>query len=138
MGCYGIGVTRTLQAVIEQSHDANGIIWPISVSPYDIEVMAINVQHAESVKIAEQLITELEAAGLSVLYDDRDERPGVKFKDADLVGIPIRISVGEKSLAKGGVELKLRREAAPRIVPAAEAVQAARDLVAELWREVAV
>jgi prolyl-tRNA synthetase len=138
MGCYGIGVTRTLQAVIEQSNDANGIIWPISVAPYDVEVMAINAQHAESVKIVEQLIAELEASGLAVLYDDRDERPGVKFKDADLVGVPIRISVGEKSLAKGGVEVKLRREPAPRIVPVADAVKDVRELVDTLRREVAV
>jgi prolyl-tRNA synthetase len=136
MGCYGIGVTRTLQAVIEQSNDANGVIWPISVAPYDVEVLAINAQHAESVKIVEQMIADLEAAGLAVIYDDRDERPGVKFKDADLVGVPIRISVGEKSLAKGGVELKLRREAAPRIVPVAEILKETRDLVARLWAEV--
>ncbi|MFH0908651.1 MAG: proline--tRNA ligase [bacterium] len=135
MGCYGIGVTRTLQAVIEQSFDANGIIWPISIAPYEVEVMAINAQHAESVRIVEELIATLEGSGVSVLYDDRDERPGVKFKDADLVGSPIRVSVGEKSLAKGGIELKLRREGVLRIVPVPEGLQAVLDVVKGLREE---
>ncbi len=108
MGCYGIGVTRTLQAVIEQSHDADGIIWPISVAPYEVEVLPIAVQHAESVQCAEALARELEEAGVEVLLDDRDERPGVKFKDADLVGLPLRVGVGEKSLKRGVVEIKDR------------------------------
>jgi len=138
MGCYGIGVTRTLQAVIEQSHDDSGIHWPISISPYDVEVLSINSSHPETVKITEQLVIDLEKAGLSVLYDDRDERPGVKFKDADLVGIPIRISVGEKSLAQGGIELKLRREGAPQVVPVADALKAVLELVQKLRDELAV
>ena len=103
----------------------------------DVEVMTINAQHAESVRIVEELIAGLEQAGLSVLYDDRDERPGVKFKDADLVGVPIRVSVGEKSLAKGGIELKLRRESGPRIVPLADGLQAVLDVVQQLRNEVA-
>lgn len=130
MGCYGIGVTRTLQAVIEQSYDANGIIWPVSVAPVEVEIMAINAQHAESVKIAEQMVAELEAAGVDVLYDDRDERAGVKFKDADLVGAPVRISVGERALAKGAVEVKLRASGEMQLVPVAEAVARTRDLLA--------
>jgi len=109
MGCYGIGVTRTLQSVIEQSHDANGIVWPISIAPYEVTVMAINAGHAPSVELAEKLVDGLTAAGVDVLYDDRDERPGVKFKDVDLIGTPLRVSVGERSLAKGEIELKDRK-----------------------------
>ncbi len=109
MGCYGIGVTRTLQSVIEQRHDANGIIWPISIAPYEVTVMAINAAHAPSAELAEKLVAGLTAAGVDVLYDDRDERPGVKFKDVDLIGTPLRVSVGERSLAKGEVEIKDRQ-----------------------------
>ncbi|MCL5096844.1 MAG: His/Gly/Thr/Pro-type tRNA ligase C-terminal domain-containing protein, partial [Candidatus Omnitrophica bacterium] len=109
MGCYGIGVTRTLQAVIEQSHDRDGIIWPVSVAPYALCITPLNVAPDGPVmKIAEKLYTELSARGIEVILDDRDERPGVKFKDSELVGFPIRIGVGEKSLARGGVELKRR------------------------------
>ncbi|HMJ90507.1 MAG TPA: proline--tRNA ligase [Candidatus Acidoferrum sp.] len=109
MGCYGIGVTRTLQAIIEQSNDKDGIIWPRSVAPYLVCITPLGVvAESEVMKAAEQLYSELSAAGLEVIIDDRDERPGVKFKDADLVGFPIRVSVGEKSLMKGEIEIKLR------------------------------
>jgi len=108
MGCYGIGVTRTLQAVIEQSHDAQGIIWPAAIAPYQIAVLPLNVSHAESLKTAENLMNSLEALGFSVILDDRDERPGFKFKDADLLGFPLRIVVSERSLAAGQVEIKRR------------------------------
>ena len=132
MGCYGIGVTRTLQAAIEQSNDANGLIWPVSIAPVQVEVMAINAQHAESVQVAEKLVAELESLGVDVLYDDRDERAGVKFKDADLVGAPVRISVGERSLAKGAVEFKLRKGGQMDMIPVAEAVAKARAVLAEM------
>ncbi len=109
MGCYGIGVTRTLQAIIEQSNDKDGVIWPISVAPYQVCITPLNVAHDGVVmKLAEKLYSELTVRGVEVLLDDRDERPGVKFKDADLVGFPIRLGIGEKSLAKGEVEIKLR------------------------------
>jgi len=109
MGCYGIGVTRTLQAVIEQNFDKDGIRWPISVAPYHICVTPLNVApDSEPMKWAERYYAELSSAGIEVLLDDRDERPGVKFKDSELIGIPIRLSIGEKSLAKGVVELKRR------------------------------
>lgn len=109
MGCYGIGVTRTLQAVIEQSNDRDGIIWPKSVAPYTVCVTPLGVVPGSDVlTTAEQIYNELTAAGVDAIIDDRDERPGVKFKDADLVGFPIRVGVGEKSLAKGEVEIKLR------------------------------
>ena len=137
MGCYGIGVTRALQAVVEQSHDANGIVWPISIAPYAVEVLPINVQHAPTMQAALALTLALEQAGLDVLLDDRDERPGVKFKDADLLGLPIRVNIGEKSLAKGVVEIKRRHSgvmttAAPEHAPAA--VQACAQ---ELWQSMA-
>jgi prolyl-tRNA synthetase len=109
MGCYGIGVTRTLQAVIEQSNDANGIIWPISVAPYTVCITPLSVAPEGAVmKLAQKIYADLTARGIDVILDDRDDRPGVKFKDADLVGFPIRIAIGEKSLAKGEVELKPR------------------------------
>ncbi len=109
MGCYGIGVTRTMQAVIEQSHDKDGVIWPISVAPYTVCLTPLSVTPGGPVMaLAEKLHAELEAAGVDVILDDRDERPGVKFKDSELVGFPIRVGIGEKSLAKGEVELKTR------------------------------
>lgn len=108
MGCYGIGVTRTLQAVIEQSHDKDGIIWPMSVAPYQVLVTPLGAAGSATMQLGEQIYRELVQAGIEVLFDDRDERPGFKFKDADLIGIPLRVSVGEKSLAKGEVELKPR------------------------------
>jgi prolyl-tRNA synthetase len=112
MGCYGIGVTRTLQAVIEQSHDNNGIIWPISVAPYTVCITPLNVAPESAVmQRAEQIYAGLTARGIDVILDDRDERPGVKFKDSELVGFPIRIGIGEKSLAKGEVEVKPRSSA---------------------------
>jgi len=109
MGCYGIGITRTLQAIIEQCNDKDGIIWPISVAPYHVCITPLAVApDSQAMKLAEQFYAELTAQGIEVLLDDRDERPGVKFKDADLVGIPIRLALGEKSLANGEVEIKRR------------------------------
>ena len=109
MGCYGIGVTRTLQAIIEQCNDKDGIIWPKSVAPYTVCITPLGVApDSEVMKLAEQIYSELSAAGVDVILDDRDDRPGVKFKDADLIGFPIRIGIGEKSLANGEVELKPR------------------------------
>ncbi|HMP76752.1 MAG TPA: proline--tRNA ligase [Kiritimatiellia bacterium] len=137
MGCYGIGVTRTLQAVIEQSWDANGIIWPVSVAPMEVEALAINVQHAPSVECVERLAAELSAAGVDILLDNRDERAGVKFKDADFVGAPIRLSVGERSLAKGQVEIKLRKTGAVEFVAVDQAVGRIRELLAAEWEPLA-
>jgi prolyl-tRNA synthetase len=118
MGCYGIGVTRTLQAVIEQCNDKDGIIWPISVAPYTVCITPLGVVPGSQVmNLAEQIYNDLAAKGVEVILDDRDERPGVKFKDADLVGFPIRIGIGEKSLAKGEVELKLRGGAMTPVKP---------------------
>jgi prolyl-tRNA synthetase len=109
MGCYGIGVTRTLQAVIEQCNDKDGIIWPASVAPYTVCLTPLNVAPEGAVmKLAEKIYAELSARGVEVILDDRDERPGVKFKDSELIGFPLRVGLGEKSLAKGEVEFKPR------------------------------
>jgi len=129
MGCYGIGVTRTLQAVIEQCNDKDGIIWPLSVAPYQICITPLNVDvNNEAMKLAEKFYAELTSRGVDVILDDRDERPGVKFKDADLVGFPIRIALGEKSLAKGEVEIK-PRGGALQAVKIDNAVEAAMTLL---------
>jgi prolyl-tRNA synthetase len=109
MGCYGIGATRTLQAIIEQGNDKDGVVWPLSVAPYRVCITPLGiVPDSQVMQLAEKLYAELTGKDIDVILDDRDERPGVKFKDADLVGFPIRISVGEKSLTKGEVEIKPR------------------------------
>jgi prolyl-tRNA synthetase len=112
MGCYGIGITRTAAAAIEQHHDDNGIIWPLTLAPAHVHVVPVNWNDAQIRATAESLAAQLEGAGVEVLLDDRDERPGVKFKDADLIGVPLRVTVGPKALARGNVEFKQRREAA--------------------------
>jgi prolyl-tRNA synthetase len=130
MGCYGIGVTRTMQAVIEQSHDGNGIIWPVSVAPYTVCITPLNVAPESAVmQRAEKIYADLAARGVDVILDDRDDRPGVKFKDSELVGFPIRVGVGEKSLAKGEVEIK-PRAGALMPVKAEEAVEKVLSLIA--------
>jgi prolyl-tRNA synthetase len=109
MGSYGIGVTRTLQAIIEQGNDKDGIIWPLSVAPYAVCVTPLTVAPDSAVmRLAEQIYAALGARGVEVILDDRDERPGVKFKDSELIGFPVRVGLGEKSLARGEVELKTR------------------------------
>jgi prolyl-tRNA synthetase len=130
MGCYGIGVTRTLQAVIEQSHDANGIVWPAAVAPYPVAVLPLNAAHAPSLAAAEEIAAQLESAGVDALLDDRDERPGVKLKDADLVGFPIRVVVSERSLAKGQVEIRRRATGETVFCAPDEAVERVRALLA--------
>ncbi len=116
MGCYGIGVSRTLQAIVEQSNDDNGIIWPVSVAPYQVALLLLDPDSPEVVAKTEALAAELEARGIDVFLDDRAERPGVKFKDADLIGLPIRVVAGAKGLAKGGFEVRLRTEKDSAIV----------------------
>ena len=108
MGCYGIGVSRAVQAVVEQSHDKDGIIWPAAVAPYQVCICLLDPGVTEVAEIAGRLEAELEAMGIDVIVDDRAERPGVKFKDADLIGFPVRAVVGAKGLANGGVEIKRR------------------------------
>ena len=115
MGCYGIGVERTVAAVIEQHHDENGIIWPLAIAPYHVVVVPVNVKKEEHLENAEKIYKELEAAGVEVLLDDRNERAGFKFKDSDLLGIPMRITVG-KDIVDGKVEFKSRKEADKEII----------------------
>ena len=120
MGCYGVGVTRTMQAVVEQSHDKDGIIWPASVAPFQVVLDLLDPDNADVAKVAFDLEAQLEAAGIDVIVDDRAERPGVKFKDADLIGFPVRVVVGAKGLANGGVEVKRRdqpKEAMVKVAP---------------------
>lgn len=128
MGCYGIGVTRTLAAIVEQHHDDAGIIWPVSVAPYHVIITLIKPEDEIQAELAEKIESELEAAGAEVLLDDRDERPGVKFKDADLLGIPIRITVGKRA-GEGVVEYKLRRDSEKAEITSEEAVAAAVRLI---------
>jgi prolyl-tRNA synthetase len=111
MGCYGIGVTRTMAAAIEQNHDADGIQWPMPLAPAAVHLVPVNWNDTATRQAAEDLYTKLLTAGVDTLLDDREERPGVKFKDADLLGIPLRLTIGAKSLARGVVELKRRTEA---------------------------
>ena len=129
MGCYGIGVTRTLQAIIEQGNDKDGVIWPVSVAPYTVCITPLAVApESEAMKLAEKIYAELTAQGVDVILDDRDERPGVKFKDSELVGFPIRIGIGEKSLAKGEVEIK-PRNGAMQLVKTENTIEAVMALV---------
>jgi prolyl-tRNA synthetase len=132
MGCYGIGVTRTMQAVIEQCNDKDGIVWPVSVAPYTVCITPLGIAPGSPVMtLAEKLYADLTARGVDVILDDRDERPGVKFKDSELVGFPIRIGIGEKSLAKGEVEIKPRAGAMLATKPEA-AVEKVLALIQEL------
>ena len=124
MGCYGIGVTRTFAAIVEQYHDDNGIIWPMSVAPYHAIITVINPKDQTQMDLAGNIFARLEAAGLEVVIDERDERPGVKFKDADLIGFPIRITVGKKA-ADSIVEYKLRRGGEMQELDAESAADAA-------------
>lgn len=130
MGCYGIGVSRTLAAVIEQHHDDDGIIWPVSVAPYHAIVILVKPKDEEQAKLAEEIYQSLLVAGVEAVIDDRDERPGVKFKDADLLGFPIRITVGKRA-GEGIVEYKLRRDSEKSELSVAEAIENAIKLVNE-------
>ena len=120
MGCYGIGVTRTLQAVIEVHQDKDGIRWPAAVAPYTVMLVTLDLADPAVKAATDSVIASLEKAGIDYLWDDRDERPGVKFKDADLLGFPWRITIGAKSVAKGGVEVKCRRTGGMEMIPPAE------------------
>jgi prolyl-tRNA synthetase len=124
-GCYGIGVSRLVATVIEQHHDQNGIRWPLSIAPYQVQIVQLGDSPEVRAAVSE-IESGLERAGIEVLVDDREERPGVKFKDADLVGVPLRVTVGEKGLKTGQVELKPRSEPDPKkaeLVPLDGAVE---------------
>ena len=130
MGCYGIGVTRTLAAVVEQHHDENGIIWPVAIAPYHVIITVMKPDDKVQSAMAENIYSKLTAAGAEVLLDDRKERPGVKFKDADLLGIPVRITVG-RGAADGIIEYKLRRDADKVELTAEEGISRALKLISE-------
>jgi prolyl-tRNA synthetase len=132
MGSYGIGVTRTPQAALEKYHDDKGIIWPRSIAPYLVEIVLISMASPQQVEAAERVYSMLTDAGFEVLLDDRDERPGVKFMDADLIGLPIRLTIGDKSLKDGKVELKARVQDKADLVPIDEIVGAVRTLADSL------
>ncbi len=121
MGCYGIGISRTLQALIEQSHDADGIVWPWTVAPFQVLICVLDPQLPEAMDLARSLAGAAEQAGAEVLIDDRAERPGVKFKDADLIGVPLRLTIGGKGLKEGIIELKWRTQKDVAKVPLTEA-----------------
>ena len=130
MGCYGIGVNRILAAAIERQggHDDNGIIWPVSIAPFAVLITPIKYT-GDLRQTADRLAGQLEEAGLDVLIDDRDERAGVKFKDADLIGIPIRITIGDKALADGRVEVKPRAAQKAELVLVDEAVSRVAEII---------
>lgn len=123
MGCYGIGVNRILAALAETKHDENGLIWPVTIAPYEVVLCPLNVTEAPVMELAETYYKELQAAGVDVLLDDRDVRPGVKFKDADLIGFPLRVVIGGKGMQAGEIELKWRDESQATKAPIAEGVQ---------------
>ncbi len=129
MGCYGIGVGRTVAACIEQNHDDNGIIFPLPIAPFQCIISALDPKKDDVREAAESLYNQLLDSGIEVLLDDRDERPGIKFKDADLIGIPLRLVVGSKNLAEGKVELKDRKTGDVRLMLLTEAVAAVADTV---------
>ena len=129
MGCYGIGIGRTVAAAIEQNHDENGIIFPLPIAPFHCSVVALNTKDKGVLAEAEEIYFRLEKLGLDALFDDRDERPGIKFKDNDLIGIPLRIVVGSKGLAEGKVEVKIRSTGEVLLLPIEEAIETVRQLV---------
>ncbi|PIQ87131.1 MAG: proline--tRNA ligase [Candidatus Omnitrophica bacterium CG11_big_fil_rev_8_21_14_0_20_43_6] len=124
MGCYGIGVSRLISAIIEQNNDADGIIWPKQVAPFDIMILPLDITNASVMEQADKLYQELEASGLDVLMDDRDERAGVKFKDADLIGIPVSIVIGKKSIEEKKIELRLRKDKSTKNLSFDQALEA--------------
>ena len=134
MGTYGIGVGRTMSAAVEQHHDSDGIVWPLALAPFEIELVSLNPSDESVKKGADAVYEALVAAGLEVFYDDRDERPGVKFKDADLLGFPIRVNVGGRTWKEGKVEIVTRRDKSVQAVPPEAAVAAVRARRDELDR----
>lgn len=133
MGCYGIGVGRTMAAAVEQNNDKDGMIWPVSIAPYHVLVVPVNVKDEASTAKAEEIYQELQQAGVEVVIDDRKDRPGVKFKDADLIGYPLRVVVGPKTLTTGELEVKVRRTGEVKMLPlASNYVVAIKDLLKTL------
>ena len=136
MGCYGIGINRIMASAIELYNDENGIIWPISIAPFEAIVTPVNQDDADVVRVSKEIYDQLTEAGVEVLLDDRDLRGGIKFKDADLIGIPIRITVGKKSVVEGNVEIKLRAEPQSEKVAIAEAPRKVVEMINRLKERV--
>ena len=131
MGCYGIGIGRTVAACIEQNYDKDGIIWPVPLAPYHVIITPVNVNEKNIFEAAENLYISMLAHGIEVIFDDRDERAGVKFKDADLIGIPLRITIGQKNLADGNVELKIRKTSENKLYPLSKIIQEVKTFIAK-------
>jgi prolyl-tRNA synthetase len=129
MGCYGLGVTRVIAAAIEQNHDDRGIIWPVAIAPYEVEVIPLNMDSEAVSRTAEQIYDACQAAHLETLLDDRPDRAGSKFADADLIGIPWRVVVGERGVEEGVVEVASRRDAEPVLIAPNDVVQYLRDRI---------
>jgi prolyl-tRNA synthetase len=132
MGCYGIGITRTVAAAIEQNHDENGIIWPRAIAPYHVLITPIAYQEQEIRSVADEIYSGLCEKNIETLLDDRDERPGVKFKDGDLIGIPVRVTIGSRGLKQGKIEVRFRRTGETREVPVENAVEKIIDMLDEV------
>ena len=133
MGCYGIGVSRTMAACIEQNNDKDGMIWPVAIAPYEVLVVPVNTKDEASTAKAEEIYEVLKKAGVEAVIDDRNERPGVKFKDADLIGYPLRVVVGPKTLAEGNIEVKARRTGEVAMLPVdGDYVSAIKEMLAKL------
>ena len=132
MGCYGIGVGRTMAAAIEQNHDENGIVWPVAIAPFQVVVVPVSDREEDQVRVAEEIYQGLKAARIETVIDDRKERPGVKFKDADLIGYPLRVTVGAKSLANGRVEIKVRATGEEHLVEIGQAVSFVAAMIEKL------
>ncbi len=136
MGCYGIGVGRTVAAAIEQNHDDDGIIFPIPIAPFEVVILPLQMHEPEVVEAAERIYRELSDAGVDVLLDDRDMRAGIKFKDADLLGTPLRVTIGIRNLKEGQVEMKVRSEAESSFIPLKDALALIKEKVKELYDSV--
>ena len=136
MGCYGLGVGRTAAAAVEQNHDDKGIVWPLPLAPYEVVLVLLNSDKEDVVTATDDLYRQCVDAGLDIIYDDRSERPGVKFNDIDLVGFPVRIVVGKRGLTEGQVEMSLRRDGIKNMVPLGEVIPEVRRVLAELAAEI--
>jgi prolyl-tRNA synthetase len=133
MGCYGIGVGRTVAAAIEQNHDDDGIIFPIPIAPFEVVILPLQMHESDVIEAAEKLYNDLSESGLDVLLDDRDVRAGIKFKDADLLGTPLRITLGMRNLKAGQAELKLRFETDSSLINIRDATTIIREKVKDLY-----
>jgi prolyl-tRNA synthetase len=131
MGSYGIGIDRNMAAIVEASHDEDGIIWPVNVAPFEVVVTVVKPKDVACLEVGEQMYDALKGAGIDVLLDDRDERPGVKFKDADLIGFPYRITVGPKGITDGTVEMKRRATGTGTDLPIERAAETVSEAILE-------